>query len=189
MPSIRRHTWEGAQDLSLSAERSVHHAAELGLGKRHLLYPDGQGVHVSDCYYGLVLTASAGVARLEYIGDRGLPCRFGRSSDTLWGTGDFQYGPERSIYQRDAHDGVEDTRHYHQYGWEGRWVDNVFVERLWRDVKYEDVYLRAHETPAALRIGLTHYFRFYIRERRHKALNRRTPDAVYGGAPEVEKAA
>jgi len=70
----------------------------------------------------------------------------------------------------------------------GRWVDKFFVERLWRSVKYEDVYLRAYETPAALRIGLTHYFRFYNTERRHQVLNRRTPDAVYGGAPEVEKA-
>ena len=41
----------------------------------------------------------------------------------------------------------------------GRWVDNVFIERLWRSVKYEDVYLRAYETPAALRAGLTSYLR------------------------------
>jgi len=61
----------------------------------------------------------------------------------------------------------------------GRWVDNVFVERLWRSVKYEDVYLRAYETPAELRAGLTHYFAFYNARRRHSALDRRTPDAVY----------
>jgi len=61
----------------------------------------------------------------------------------------------------------------------GRWIDNVFVERLWRSVKYEDVYLRAYETPAALRAGLEKYFRFYNGRRRHTALNRRTPDAVY----------
>ena len=61
----------------------------------------------------------------------------------------------------------------------GRWVDNVFVERLWRSVKYEDVYLRAYETPAELRTGLTHYFAFYNARRRHSALDRRTPDAVY----------
>jgi putative transposase len=65
----------------------------------------------------------------------------------------------------------------------GRWVDNVFVERLWRSVKYEDVYLRAYETPAALRIGLTHYFQFYNTERGHQALNRQTPDAVYFADP------
>ena len=46
-------------------------------------------------------------------------------------------------------------------------------------VKYEDIYLRAYETPAALRAGLEKYFRFYNSRRRHSALNRRTPDAVY----------
>ena len=61
----------------------------------------------------------------------------------------------------------------------GRWVDNVFVEQLWRSVKYEDVYLRAYETPAELRAGLTRYFDFYNSRRRHSALDRRTPDAVY----------
>ena len=61
----------------------------------------------------------------------------------------------------------------------GRWVDNVFVERLWRSVKYEDVYLRAYETPTELRKGLARYFTFYNTRRRHSALDRRTPDAVY----------
>ncbi len=61
----------------------------------------------------------------------------------------------------------------------GRWVDNVFVERLWRSVKYEDIYLRAYETPTALRTGLTRYFEFYNTRRRHSALDRCTPDAVY----------
>jgi putative transposase len=61
----------------------------------------------------------------------------------------------------------------------GRWVDNVFVERLWRSVKYEDLYLKAYETPAALRAGLTRYFEFYNARRRHSALDRCTPDGVY----------
>jgi len=61
----------------------------------------------------------------------------------------------------------------------GRWLDNVFVERLWRSVKYEDIYLRAYETPAELRAGLARYFKFYNTRRRHSALDRRTPDAVY----------
>ena len=61
----------------------------------------------------------------------------------------------------------------------GRWVDNVFVERLWRSVKYEDIYLHADETPAELRAGLMRYFKFYNTRRRHSALDRRTPDAVY----------
>ena len=61
----------------------------------------------------------------------------------------------------------------------GRWLDNVFVERLWRSVKYEDVYLHAYETPTELREGLARYFTFYNTRRRHSALDRRTPDAVY----------
>jgi len=71
----------------------------------------------------------------------------------------------------------------------GRWVDNVFDERLWRSVKDEDVYLRAYAGPAALRAGLTHYFQFYNTERRHRTLNRQTPDAVYFANPEAKKAA
>ena len=63
----------------------------------------------------------------------------------------------------------------------GRWVDNVFIERLWRSVKYEDVYLHAYDTPAALRAGLTCYFQFYNGRRRHSSLGRRTPDVVYFG--------
>ena len=71
----------------------------------------------------------------------------------------------------------------------GRWVDNVFVERLWRSVKYEEVYLRAYETPTALRAGLTDYFMFYNTERRHQALTRQTPDAVYFAQTQIEPAA
>ena len=63
----------------------------------------------------------------------------------------------------------------------GAWVDNVFVERLWRSVKYEDIYLKAYETPKALQTGLRKYFHFYNTRRRHTALDRRTPDAVYFG--------
>jgi putative transposase len=58
-------------------------------------------------------------------------------------------------------------------------MDNVFVERLWRSVKYEDGYLRADETPSERRAGLKRYFEFYNTKRRHSALDRRTPDTVY----------
>ena len=64
----------------------------------------------------------------------------------------------------------------------GRCLDNVFVERLWRSVKYEDVYLRGYETVPQLRAGLARYFGFYNRERRHQALDYRTPQEVYARA-------
>lgn len=61
----------------------------------------------------------------------------------------------------------------------GRWMDNVFIERLWWNVKYQDVYLKAYESIAEARKGLTKYFDFYNRRRRHQGLDRRTPDNVY----------
>jgi putative transposase len=64
----------------------------------------------------------------------------------------------------------------------GRCLDNVFVERLWRSVKYEDVYLRNYETVAQLRAGLTRYFGFYNGQRRHQSLGYRTPAEVYSMA-------
>jgi putative transposase len=72
----------------------------------------------------------------------------------------------------------------------GRWLDNVFVERLWRSVKYEDVYLKAYNSIAEARHGLMEYFEFYNRRRRHQSLDRRTPDDVYWSTlPQVEVAA
>lgn len=61
----------------------------------------------------------------------------------------------------------------------GRWIDNVFVERLWRSVKYEEVYLRAYDSINVARASLGRYFRFYNTERRHQSLDRRTPEGVY----------
>jgi len=61
----------------------------------------------------------------------------------------------------------------------GRWVDNVFVERLWRSVKYEDIHLKAYGSIAEARRGLTAYFEFYNTRRRHQGLDYKTPDNVY----------
>lgn len=61
----------------------------------------------------------------------------------------------------------------------GRCLDNVFVERLWRSVKYEDTYLKGYESVPQLRAGLSSYFGFYNGERRHQSLDYRTPAAVY----------
>jgi putative transposase len=62
----------------------------------------------------------------------------------------------------------------------GRCLDNVFVERLWRSVKYEDVYLKGYESVPELERGLRAYFAFYNRERLHQSLGYRTPAEVYG---------
>jgi len=62
---------------------------------------------------------------------------------------------------------------------QGCWRDNVFVERLWRSVKYEEVYLHAYETVSDVRVGLARYFEFFNNRRPHAALARRTPNGVY----------
>lgn len=74
----------------------------------------------------------------------------------------------------------------------GRALDNIFVERLWRTVKYEDVYLKGYETMPTLLLGLTDYFLFYNGERPHQSLGYATPDVVYhtatgGGAKIVDR--
>jgi len=61
----------------------------------------------------------------------------------------------------------------------GAWRDNVFVERLWRSLKYEEVYLHAYETVSAAKAGLDRYFRFYNTRRPHSSLDRQTPDRFY----------
>lgn len=63
----------------------------------------------------------------------------------------------------------------------GRWLDNIIIERAWRSVKYEEVYLNAYETITQARTGLNAYFRFYNHERRHQGLDRKTPYEVYWG--------
>ena len=61
----------------------------------------------------------------------------------------------------------------------GRWVDNVFVERLWRSVKYEEVYLNAYDSVAHARGRLGRYFEFYNMQRRHQSLDGLTPEQRY----------
>jgi putative transposase len=61
----------------------------------------------------------------------------------------------------------------------GRCLDNVFVERLWRSVKYEDIYLKRYETVPLLRAGLKAYFGFYNEERQHQSLSYQTPAEIY----------
>ena len=63
----------------------------------------------------------------------------------------------------------------------GAWRDNVFVERLWRSVKYEEVYLRAYDTVSQARSSIARYFSFYNGRRPHSSLDRQTPDRAYFG--------
>jgi putative transposase len=71
----------------------------------------------------------------------------------------------------------------------GCWRDNVFIERFWRTIKYEEVYLRAYETVSEARESITRYIAFYNSQRGHTSLQDRTPDAAYFGQMELKAAA
>ncbi len=70
----------------------------------------------------------------------------------------------------------------------GRWVDNIFVERLWRSVKYEEVYLKAYDSVVEARSGIGKYLKFYNTERKHQGLGK-TPDQAYFGEITWQEAA
>ena len=73
------------------------------------------------------------------------------------------------------------TRHDIKISMDGKgaWRDNVFVERLWRTVKYEEVYLRAYDTVSEARQSIGRYLDLYNRRRPHSSLDGRTPDQAY----------
>ena len=71
----------------------------------------------------------------------------------------------------------------------GAWRDNVFIERLWRSIKYEEVYLRAYASVSEARAGIGQYLTFYNSRRPHSSLDGRTPDQAYFNPPVPEAVA
>ena len=72
----------------------------------------------------------------------------------------------------------------------GAWRDNVFVERIWRSVKYERVYLRAYETVREAKGDIAHYIDWYNTDRGHSSLKGKTPDKMWiEGMPRLQEAA
>ena len=68
----------------------------------------------------------------------------------------------------------------------GRWMDNVFIERLWRSLKYEEVYLHAYDSVPEARAGIRRWTDFYNQRRKHQGLDKRTPNTVYYETAECE---
>jgi putative transposase len=84
---------------------------------------------------------------------------------------------------------VEGAPNPYQHGRQGRALDNIFVERLWRSVKYEEVYPRQYQSLREAHAGLAAYFRFYNTERPHQSLANRTPADVYDNSQPLQRAA
>jgi len=91
------------------------------------------------------------------------------------------------VHQRRFHRHPEAPRDHHQHGWQepapakagGRYRDNIFVERLWRSLKYEEVYLNAYASVAEAKAGIGSWLGFYHEERQHQSLGYRTPRQAY----------
>ena len=71
----------------------------------------------------------------------------------------------------------------------GQWRDNVFVERLWKSVKYEEVYLKAYQSVSAARAGIAQYLDFYNARRPHRSHGGQTPDMIYFAPQQIRQAA
>ncbi len=71
----------------------------------------------------------------------------------------------------------------------GRWIDNVFIERFWRSLKYEDVYIHCYETIPEARAGIPVWIDYYNSSRRHDSLGRKTPDECYFKEPDSQSVA
>lgn len=98
----------------------------------------------------------------------------------LYGTPDIFNSDQGSQFTSDAFTDVLKQHHVKiSMDGKGRWMDNVFIERLWRSVKYEEVYLKEYSSVEELRRGLAQYFQYYNHERTHQSLNNLTPAEVY----------
>ena len=169
------------QGLSVPAQGCCDHPTEPGLGGGYYLYPDVSRLALSDGDHGLVQPLCGGLGGVDYLGG-GLLCD----------------GPEAGVGQgRPDIMNTDQGSQFTSAGWtetlrasqvaismdgKGRVFDNIFVERLWRTVKVEEVYLRDYQTPAEARVHLDRYFRFYNDERLHQSLGYRTPAEVFGVA-------
>ena len=156
-PSAHDEARAGAQDLSVSAARDGDHAAQSGVGDGHHLHPDDAWLRLSGCRARLVQ---------EALAKHGKPQIFNTDQGSQF-TGSAFTGVLANNGIAISMDG------------KGAWRDNVFVERLWRSVKYEEVYLRAYDSVSEARVSIGRYLDFYNGRRPHSSLDGATPDQAY----------
>ena len=166
------------QGLSLSSAGRDGPSARSHMGGRYHLCANADGVYVSGCHYRLVqslrdrlglsntLDTAFCLEALDQALAQGKPSIFNSDQGVQFTSIAFTGKLEAQAIQISM-----DGR--------GRAFDNIFVERLWRTVKYEEVYLKEYASVVALEQGLAHYFTFYNQERPHQSLNYATPANVY----------
>ena len=171
-----------APDLPVFAAKCGDRAAQPGVVERHHLRADAARLDVPDGGHGLVQPLRAVVAIVEHARRAVLPGGVGGSVGRA-ARRRFSTPTRASQYTAQAFtDRLESAGVAISMDGRGRWMDNVFVERLWRTVKYECVYLHDYATPRALEAGLAGYFPFYNDERIARGLGLPHADSsVQGG--------
>jgi putative transposase len=133
------------------------HPAGSGLGDGHHIHPDGARLRLSRRRRRLVQPPGSCLAIVDHYGGGVLHRSAGGRSRPPRQAGDLQHGPRQSVHQLRLHRSAQRERHRHQHGRQGL----VFVERLWRSIKYEEVYLRAYDTVSEARASIGRYLGFY----------------------------
>ena len=171
-------TRPAARRLPVSAAWTEDRASQSGLGRGHHLHPPALGLAVSVRGAGLVLAFRR---QLDTRPDAGDGLRAGGDAGRA-GNGDprhLQQRPGQPFHQPAVYALFQDTPVQISMDGKGRALDNIFTERLWRTVKYEEVYLKEYASPREARTGLGEYLDFYNYRRLHQALDYQTPAQIY----------
>jgi|TARA_B100000809_G_scaffold250367_1_gene282752 putative transposase len=181
-------------------------------GKQHKVYPyllrnlhidRANQVWATDITYIPMASGSLYlIAILDWYSRKVLSWRLSNSMDTtfcidalseaiaLYGTPDIFNTDQGSQFTSDEFTAVLISNDIQiSMDGKGRWVDNVFIERLWRSLKYEEVYLKAYDTPKEAEEGIGEWMRFYNHERTHQAIERKTPEQVYLNSKSIKELA
>ena len=140
--------------------------------------PHGSGFPLLGGHHGLAQPLRAGLAAVQHPGGRLLCCGSGRGLEQGSAT-DLQHRPGQPVHQRGLPSMLLAQGVQVSMDGRGRCMDNVFVERLWRSIKYEEVYLKAYQNGTEARKGIGAYLAFYNQERPHQALGYRSPGQVF----------
>ena len=145
----------------------------------HHLHPDGAWLRLSHGGGRLVQPESFEPSCIDHDGGRFLRRGAGGGFGETRPAGDFQYRPGLQ-FTSEAFTGVLlGAGVAISMDGKGSWRDNVFVEQLWKSVKYEEVYLKAYDSVGDARASIGRYLEFYNTRRPHSGLDRRTPDEAY----------
>ena len=153
---------------------------ESGLGDGYHVYPLGAGLRLSCGRRRLVQLEGSGMEVIDYTGNGVLSGGGRGGSCPIWQAGDFKTD-QGSQFSSIAFTGLLFKNEIKiSMDGKGAWRDNIFVERLWRTIKYEEVYLRAYANVPEARASIGRYIDgFYKAKRPHSSLDRRTPDEAY----------